>query len=50
MYTVFHNRKEIGTGTLTECLEHVAASISQFHPEQVTVRQAVEAGYQFTRQ
>jgi hypothetical protein len=45
MYSVFQNGKEIGTGTLTECFEYVATTLSQFHPEQVTVKQAEEDGY-----
>ena len=49
MYKVTQHNKEIGTGTLTECIEFVATTLSQFHPEQVTDRQAVEAGYSISR-
>ena len=49
MYTVIKNAKEIGTGTLTECIELVATCMSQFHPEQVTLAQAIAAGYQLGR-
>ncbi len=49
MYKVIQHGKEIGAGTLTECIEHIATSMSQFHPEQVTARQAVEAGYPISR-
>jgi hypothetical protein len=49
MYKVTKYGKEIGTGTLTECIEHIATTMSQFHPEQVTQEQAVEAGYSISR-
>jgi hypothetical protein len=49
MYTVFKSGKEIGTGTLTECIEFVATQMSQFRPEQVTAKQAVAAGYSISR-
>lgn len=45
MYKVTKHNKEIGTGTLTECIEHIATQLSQFHPEQVTVQEAIAAGY-----
>ncbi len=45
MYALTKHDIEIGTGTLTDCIEHIATTMSQFYPEQVTVKQAVEAGY-----
>ena len=50
MYTVTKHGKEIGTGTLTECIEHIATSLSQFHPEQVTAMQAEDEGYIINRE
>lgn len=49
MYKVTKSNIEIGTGTLTECIEFIATQLSQFHPEQVTASQAVEAGYRIRK-
>ena len=45
MYEVTKHGKEIGEGTLTECIEFIATQLSQFHPEQVTAAEAAKAGY-----
>ncbi len=49
MYKVTKNTIEIGTGTMTECIEFIATQIGQFHPEQVTAAVAVKAGYGISR-
>lgn len=48
-YTVFNQGKELGTGTLTECIEFIAIQMSQFHPEQVTLQAAIDSGYVMIR-
>lgn len=50
MYKVTKHGKEIGTGTLTECLGYVATALSQSNPEQVTVKQADDDGYIISRE
>ena len=47
-YSIFHNGKLIRTGTMTECIDRIACLMNQFHPEMVTARDAVAAGYQST--
>lgn len=49
MYKLTRHNIVIGTSTLTVCLEHIAATLSQFNPEQVTARQAVLAGYAISK-
>lgn len=49
MYNVYKNGKEIGSGTLTECIEFIAGQMNQFHPEQVTVFESVFAGYRMLK-
>ncbi len=49
MYKLTRHNKEIGTGTLTECIEFIATTLSQFHPEQVTHKEAVDSGFKIIR-
>ena len=50
MYKVLYHNYESNIGTLSECLEHIAIMMTDyFHRHQVTVKQAIDAGYRVVK-